>query len=165
MRKYFILFFAILMLSAGCLPAIAPLKPRQTGAGKTSIPSPPYTTPFQVGAKKIFVQVVSSPKDMEMGLSGRKKLSGEEGMLFQFGQGANLIPKFWMKDMLFDLDIIWIKDNIVVDISKNLPSPKNKSDTLPTYQPKTNVDTVLEVNAGWAEEYKIKIGDEIKSAN
>ena len=62
--------------------------------------------------------------------------------------------------MMFPIDIIWINYNKVVDILNNVP---NNFDILKPrfYTPRTPVNFVLEVNAGFASENKIKIGDTI----
>ena len=150
MKKYLALILFVLLVSAGC-------------AAKVSAPPAPYATPLQVGNQNIFVQVVTTPTDMEQGLSGRNKLSDTQGMLFDFGAGANTMPNFWMKDMKFDLDLVWIKNNKIVGITPNIPAPKNAADSLPTYAPPSPVDEVLEVNAGWTNKNNVAIGDEVKA--
>ena len=54
------------------------------------------------------------------------------------------------------------KKNKVVDLTENIPVPLagTSSNQIVRFQPKTAVDMVLEVNAGWIEEKKIKIGDD-----
>lgn len=107
---------------------------------------------------------------METGLSGRQTLGKNEGMLFDFKTPKNDLF-FWMKDMLFDIDIIWIADKKIIGITPNIPSPEKdkgleiKDLRLPAYSPPSDVDQVLEVNAGWSEKNKIKIGDEVKLVN
>lgn len=124
--------------------------------------SEPYTQKVQVGTQTLYVQVVSTPEEMAQGLSGRQKLSDEQGMLFEFNQ--TFVPSFWMKDMNFALDLIWIANNKVVGVEKNVkpPAPNTQEDQLPLYRSPQPVDTVLEVNAGWSEKNNLKIGDEIK---
>ena len=61
-----------------------------------------------------------------------------------------------MKDMLFPIDIIWIGESgQVIGVTERV-----KPDSFPqTYQPPAPVLYVLEVQNGWAERHKIKIGD------
>ena len=98
---------------------------------------------------------------MEQGLSGRPRLTNSQGMLFNFGTSTT--PGFWMKDMNFDLDFIWIRDGKIIGITPNVPAPAQdkKFDTasLPTYYPPSAVNQVLEVNAGWAEKNNVTVGD------
>lgn len=71
-------------------------------------------------------------------------------MLFLFQESG--FPIFWMKDMHFDLDLVWLRDDQVVDISRAIPHPKGAFDeaSLPRYTPKTQANMVLEVTANEA---------------
>lgn len=109
----------------------------------------------------LLVEQAQTPAQWEKGLSGRDSLQGVDGMIFYFP--AYHVPVFWMKDMHFPLDMIWIKDNVVVDITSNVPTPEEGK--LPTYSPKQPVDTVLEVNAGWAQSHSLKPGDVLTTNN
>ncbi|MGB9608762.1 MAG: DUF192 domain-containing protein [Minisyncoccia bacterium] len=95
------------------------------------------------------------------GLSGRESLKENEGMLFLFDSAGNY--GFWMKDMKFPIDIIWINNDEIVDLSPNLnPEPDKSIFNLKVYYPQKPVDKVLEINSGLIEKYNIKIGDKIK---
>lgn len=111
---------------------------------------------ININGKKLIVEIADDPEEQIQGLSYRKSLGSESGMLFVFEQP--LIPAFWMKDMNFALDILWINaDGMLVMISKNI-SPN----TYPqTFQPSSPVKYVLEVNAGWSDKNKIKVGDKM----
>ena len=65
-----------------------------------------------------------------------------------------------MKDMQFSIDIIWVKDNTIVGVIKNLPIPTELP--LPIYSPPEPINFVLELNSGAADEYNITIGDTIE---
>jgi len=114
-------------------------------------------TAVRVGAAVFEVELALSAKQQETGLSRRDKLATNQGMLFVFEPAAQ--PLFWMHEMRFPIDIIWIYQGKIVGISPNLPVPKSgtPADELPTYQPNSLVDYALEVNAGAAKE--LKIGD------
>ncbi len=115
-----------------------------------------------LGDTSISVEVSDTFASRQLGLSYRDSLGEGSGMLFVFD--SYNIQYFWMKDMKFPLDIIWIKDDTVVDISKNVPIPMSRAslNQLPTYSPKEKVNYVLEVNAGFADKNKVKIGDKVK---
>jgi hypothetical protein len=92
------------------------------------------------------------------GLSGRDSLGAQEGMLFLFGTPGDY--GFWMKDMNFPIDIVWIREGEVVWITENAePEPGKSMFSLTSYNPPTSADTVLEINAGEAVKYGIKAGD------
>ena len=112
----------------------------------------------QINGQKIFVEIADTPEKRSQGLSGRDNLSQNQGMLFIFNQPA--IPSFWMKDMNFPLDFIWINNNQVIAITENIqPQDYQPPKTLPMNQ---KVDMVLEVNAGTVGRLDIKTGDKIK---
>ena len=58
------------------------------------------------------VEVADTQASRELGLSGREKMGDDEGILFVFDTPGRY--GFWMKDMQFPLDIIWINQNGVV---------------------------------------------------
>lgn len=105
----------------------------------------------------LVVETNQTPKQWEKGLSGRSNLDNIDGMLFIFPQYH--IPLFWMKDMRFPIDIIWISNGKVVDITAN--APVETSDKLPTYSPRVPINMVLETRAGWAAENNITVGDQL----
>jgi uncharacterized protein len=111
---------------------------------------------IEINNKTINVEIADTSAKREKGLSYHKLLSEDEGMLFIFDQPARY--GFWMKDMNFDLDFIWIKNNKIVEITNNV-SHNNQGKV---YQPDMAIDSVLEINAGYAERNKFKIGDILK---
>jgi hypothetical protein len=110
-----------------------------------------------IGGKVFQVELADTPDKREAGLSGREGLDDNEGMLFIYNRPQR--PSFWMKDMLFPLDIVWIKNKKVIGVEKNIqPQDLQPPDVL---TPETEVDMVLELNAGAIEKDGIKMEDEI----
>ena len=107
------------------------------------------------------VELATTPAQQQQGLSSRASLPKNQGMLFIF-QTANRYP-FWMKDMKFNLDMIFINNNKIVAIFQNVPTPKNANATLPTYAPSSPANEVLEVTAGTAKVDGFKAGDTVKA--
>jgi len=107
-----------------------------------------------INDKVINIEIADTAEKISKGLGERESLPEDNGMLFIFKDKRQY--GFWMKGMQFPLDIIWIDDNKIADISKNLPV---EVDNLTTYKPITPVNYILEVNAGYADEHDIKIGD------
>lgn len=105
----------------------------------------------------IQVEVADSKGEREQGLSGRVSMRNDEGILFVFETPGKY--GFWMKDMNFPLDIIWINENgLVVDIERDL-SP----DSYPkTFINEVDASYVLEVNAGLAKEFGLFLGSKVK---
>ena len=110
---------------------------------------------------KIPVMVADNEREREKGLSGKlsDELPENSGMLFVFNKPV--LPIFWMIDMNFPLDFIWIYDNQIIYINKNVPNPGpgTPSDQLPKYYPPREVTSVLEVHAGFIERHGLKVGD------
>jgi|SRR3989338_1484778 len=111
---------------------------------------------ISINEKRLEIAIADNPQEQSGGLSGVAKITNKQGMLFIFPQP--LLPSFWMKNMRFALDIIWIDaDSKIVSISKNI-SPA----TFPkTFSPPFPVLYVLEVNSGWSDRNNIKVGDNI----
>lgn len=108
------------------------------------------------------VEVADTKEEKSRGLSGRSALSYDSGMLFAYDKPE--LYRFWMKDMKFPLDFIWINGDTIVDLLPNvpLPVPGQQDQSLPIYQPVTKIDKLLEVNAGVVEAKQIQIGDRLR---
>lgn len=102
------------------------------------------------------VEVVSTAVEKENGLSNRRSIGVRDGMLFVFNKAD--YRNFWMKDMLISLDIIFIDENWkIVLIEKNL-----SAETFPkTFGGGVKSKYVLEINAGEADSYGLKLGDQV----
>ena len=107
---------------------------------------------------RVSVDVVDTPLLRMRGLSGRPGLAPEEGMLFLFETPQ--IQSFWMKDMRFEIDILWIRGGHIVGITPNLPLPKSPRD-LPQFASPVPCDVVLEVRAGAAKRWGLLLGDTV----
>jgi len=110
------------------------------------------------GRIRVTADVASTPATREKGLSGRESLGPDEGVLFIFMRADRYA--FWMKDMKFPIDILWIKDNEIVDITTDVPLPAS-GDELKRYFPMYAVDKVLEVPAGFAARNGLRTGLEL----
>lgn len=95
----------------------------------------------------VALEVADTPEKRTQGLSGRVSLPQNSGMLFIFD--APHTPSFWMYKMNFALDFVWIRNNVIVDITENVPPPATPDSELPLYSPNTPADMMLELNAGW----------------
>jgi len=114
-----------------------------------------------IAGKKLSVELATTQAQREKGLSGRESLCRGCGLLFVFDQPG--IYSFWMRRMYFDIDILWLAGDEIVDITYGAKAPSAKEFDRPKifYQGKVPIDRVLEVNAGWAEKNNIKIGDKV----
>ena len=113
---------------------------------------------IKLGELKILAEVAETEWEKTRGLSGRVSLSQDRGMLFVFDDKKTY--SFWMKEMKFPLDFVWIDGDKVVDITQNVPYPKDNEKPV-SIAPRAPVDKVLEVNAGAVESSGAKIGDTV----
>lgn len=104
---------------------------------------------------KVAVTVADNPTTREKGLSGKEGLAADEGMLFIFDRADRYA--FWMKEMRFAIDILWIKDDVIADMTTDV-APSAPGDELPMYFPRVPVDRVLEVPAGFARRHGLSTG-------
>ncbi|MFH1584564.1 MAG: DUF192 domain-containing protein [Patescibacteria group bacterium] len=106
----------------------------------------------------LVVEVADTQEARQKGLSGRPSLEENEGMLFVYKEPER--PGFWMKDMNFSLDILWIDEHGVIQEIAESISP----DSFPQrFLPETVASYILEVNAGWVERHGIEAGDSVIS--
>jgi uncharacterized membrane protein (UPF0127 family) len=121
-----------------------------------------------INGQTIKVEVVHEIKQLQKGLSNRKNLAENSGMLFVFQKPD--IYEFWMKDMKFPLDIIWIKGikeqknfiiGEIVEIWENASVPKTKNE-IPSYRPKNVANFVLEVEAKTVKKFGWKVKDRVE---
>lgn len=106
--------------------------------------------------------VARTTKEKEVGLSEKTSLPEDFGMLFVFEKPG--FYSFWMKNMKFGIDIIYINKGEVVTIYKNLVPEKSNKEAL-LYNPEEPADMVLEINAGLSQKYNLKKGDRVKIEN
>jgi len=103
------------------------------------------------------VEVVKGLTEKRRGLSFRKSLDQNTGMLFIYKREG--FYSFWMKDMNFPLDIIWInKDKEIVYIEKNVQPCQ---DECLRYRPAEKAQYILEINSGLVDRLKIQKGDKL----
>lgn len=111
-----------------------------------------------VGNVELEVEVVKEESSIRQGLSGRDQI-GSDGMLFVLPERSK--TAFWMKEMEFDLDIVWIDKDRIIDITQNVPKPAQDQtlSQLELYAPAKPANMVLELNAGDSQRYGLEVGD------
>lgn len=108
----------------------------------------------KLGTKRFFLEIATTPQAHQHGLSDRDYMAKNAGMLFVFDRTGEQC--MWMKDMHFNLDMIWIDENQrIVDIKKNLAPdtfPKNFC---------ARAKYVLELTAGAADSARLENGQQL----
>jgi uncharacterized membrane protein (UPF0127 family) len=110
------------------------------------------------GSVLVNVEIADTQEKRTLGLSNRRNLGDYNGMLFVFDNPTS--TSFWMKDMYIDLDILFIDSKgFVIDIYENVQPCET---TCNGFSSRTgNFKYVLEVNSGFVNLNKVKIGDSI----
>ena len=114
------------------------------------------TTTIHVAEARVVVEIADTPAARERGLGGRDVLPAGRGMLFDMGSDAEW--GFWMKDMRFAIDIVWLaRDGTVVYIAANVAP-----DTYPqVFAPPSPAYWVLELPAGYMAASGVGIGERV----
>lgn len=153
MKKEFVVYtavlVAVLLVAAGWVYESAPLwRPLATAQSGRVIYI--HNAPIQV-------DVADTVDLRERGLGGRGSLAPDTGMLFVFPVDGNYA--FWMKDMGFSIDIMWIGNDGRIVFIKQSVSP----DTYPqAFAPNAPTRYVLELPAGYSAQHDVKTGDTVQ---
>lgn len=152
--KTLILSFVLLLLVVG---ALALLNTDVVDQLKTRI-NPSYA---EIHNRRFSLTLAKTDKERVIGLSNTQRISQGEGMLFIFDKKGHF--PFWMRNMKFPIDIIFIDTNTIVDIYENLKSASATADIsqIPVFRPKKEANYVLEINAGLSKKYNFKVGDKV----
>ncbi len=113
-------------------------------------------TLFAVGNTVFKVDIADSDATRAQGLSGHGPLADDAGMLFVFQRPDR--HQFWMKDMNFGLDFVWLRGGKVVEVTENVPPPADTGGQPVIVNPAQKIDQVLEIKAGSVAKYGIKVG-------
>ncbi len=108
------------------------------------------------GTTTISIEYAVTPDEHKKGLSGRATLGEDHGLLFVFDQ-IGIYP-FWMPEMNFAIDIIWIGEDMrIVDIKANATPESYPA----SFVPSAPARYVLEVETGKSEQWGWNIGTQL----
>jgi len=146
-------YLSLLSICVFAGPLLA-AQPAAAPSGKNMPKSASVSFP---GGARVQAEVVCTPEKMTRGLSNARGLAQGKGMLFLYPfEGTR---RFWMKSMLFDLDIIYLRhDGMISRIFKNIkrPAPGARDEDVQTVEGYANY--VLEVEAGFSDKNSLKEG-------
>ena len=127
-------------------------------------PDSPGEASVRIGGEVAYaVDVADEAEERQQGLSGRETMAQDAGMLFVFEEEEPLT--FWMKDMRFPLDIIWIDGQCrLIDVAADVPTPPPNAENadIPRVQSPLPAQYVLELNAGEWERAGLLPGDRME---
>jgi uncharacterized membrane protein (UPF0127 family) len=107
------------------------------------------------------VEIADTDEKRALGLMHREELDEYKGMLFVFPYEGRY--SFWMMNMNFSIDILWLNadGNVIYIVSNAKPCKEVSSVSECTYNPDVYAKYVLEVNSGFAERHGIVIGSKM----
>ncbi len=109
---------------------------------------------IKINNSQFEVEIARTEFERQIGLSGKSEINESEGMVFMFDRPDRAC--FWMKDMKFNLDILWFDtDQKLIFIQKNL-SPESYPNS---YCPPKNAQFVVELLPGKVDP---KLGDRLE---
>lgn len=109
----------------------------------------------QLGSQKVSLDIADTDAKRTQGLSGRKKLAKDQGMLFVFPTADRQC--MWMKDMYVSLDMVWLNSQKeVVSIQTDIAP-----DTYPQQFCADNTRYVIELSAGATQNIGLQVGKQL----
>jgi uncharacterized membrane protein (UPF0127 family) len=112
----------------------------------------------RIGGHTYAVELAASPAQQQRGLSGRDWLAPGTGMAFPFDPPA--FTPFWMQEMHFAIDIVWVANGKVVGVAASV-APDRPGDEPRLYYPPVPVSLVVELPAGTAAADGLAVGDAV----
>jgi hypothetical protein len=117
---------------------------------------------LKINNKNYYLDIARTDEEKNKGLAKFDSIKDNEGMIFIFEVPGRY--SFYMKDMKFNIDIIFLDENHkIISLFKNVKFTdyKNPRD-YEIYQPDYNSKYVIELKAGEIENIGIKTGDTIE---
>ncbi|MFH1473120.1 MAG: DUF192 domain-containing protein [bacterium] len=153
MKKPLLLMVGLILIVGSFILLLGQPASGRFNPNLASLPSIQYVI---IGDTRVNVEIAYSNAERVKGLSGRDGLNDGTGMLFIFDNAK--IQNFWMKDMNFPIDIVWIDSNqTIVGLEKAIPP-----DSFPQIFPSpTKVMYVLELPANFSDTYSIDTGTRV----
>ncbi len=119
-------------------------------------------TEFQtatLAGKPYRLEVVRTDAARQQGLSDRSSLPAGTGMRFVFETPDRYT--FWMHDMNFSIDMVFLNNGTIVNIANKVPYPKTPDEEPAKITPPQAFNEVLELPAGDADKLGLKIGQRL----
>lgn len=116
-----------------------------------------------INDKRFNLEIANTENEKAIGLAKYTNIEDDFAMYFPFSKKGYY--NFWMKDMKFPIDILYLDNEKIVAIFKNVPDPKSANEKLNIYKPEKPANGVLELKAGISDKYQFKLGDSVKIKN
>lgn len=121
----------------------------------------PGTIDVKLGGKAFTLEVAVTREQVERGLMGREHLANDGGMIFVFDDQQ--VRRFWMKNCLMDLDIVFVDNSgrIVAIHTMRYPRTDEEKADPPYYSSGYPARFAIELNAGEAGRLGLQEGQEL----
>lgn len=113
----------------------------------------------EVNGKRFSIQIANNDETRARGLMFVRELPADSGMLFIHDQQEPVA--YWMKNTYIALDILYFDDQLKLVSAQLNVQPCGAQTQCPNYPSYEPIKYVLEVNAGIAEQIKLKKGDQL----
>jgi len=118
----------------------------------------PISAQAIVAGHIIRLEVAQTQQQQAIGLMYRTTLADNRGMLFPFEPPQSV--RFWMKNTLIPLDMVFLQNGVVKAIAANVPPCTAAPCSM--YGPQTPINQVIELRSGRAAELGLKVGESVK---
>ena len=144
-----------------CWPLCPACKSGGQKAGPSSAPASVSSVAIDTGGRKVLfhVEVAVTPEEHARGLMYRSRLADDAGMVFVFEEPS--VQRFWMKNTLIPLDMIFIgKDRKIVGVVENA-APETETERMVG----APSQYVLEIGGGLSAKLGIHRGEPVDFQN
>ncbi|QQR83350.1 DUF192 domain-containing protein [Candidatus Peregrinibacteria bacterium] len=138
-------------LIAGVLLGLAACQP--------SDPKIQLTIQTEQASISVNAEVALTAEEKRIGLMNRTHLEEGMGMLFIYSDP--FVARFWMKDTLIPLDMIFIDSQYTIKRIEHAAPPCPPETQCPIYSSETPVQYILEVPGGFVKKHHIEIDDTV----
>ena len=131
------------------------VSPQENNSAEMQPQELPISAQAIIKGKQIDLEVAKTREQQRLGLMFRKSLEPNRGMLFSFSPPR--VTRFWMRNVIIPLDLLFIQDGKIKAIIDNVPPCK--SDPCPVYSSDIPIDMVIELKGGRASELGFSVDD------
>lgn len=129
-------------------------------SGCAQLSSAPWA---EINGKRFSIQIADNDETRARGLMFVRELPTDSGMLFVHDRQEPVA--YWMKNTYIALDILYFDEQFKLVSAQLNVQPCGSQTQCPNYPSYEPTKYVLELNAGTAEQIKLKKGDQLKLSN
>ena len=156
-RKYLVVFLLVIIMMAGGAWILYSLSQTPSIESSTAKLLNDQKKTGRIGSAYFNFEIADTPSERVRGLSGRDKLANSDAMLFIFDKSAK--ECFWMKDMKFNIDILWFDADQKLITIKRDAAPSSYPEY---FCPDKPARYVVEVTAGVVDKNQIQLGQKLE---